>query len=230
MIAFETAEGAAADVKSGAEDLPGEGEVKRFDVPGVPGAEGFDVYGQQGLIGRNVAFNVGEYEHIVGVATQQPPTKPQVTREELSAVGEDWYDAVRALDWTVEVRQDAQPRHALADDLRVGVQVAGRVGVGPVDGELGEADLGGAPDAVEVGLDRGQRPQVPEADAAATSARWRGHGRDARTPRRAGPAAGPPRASSRPPTGHATADRRTSTSRRPCAPRGRGRAGRGRPA
>ena len=86
VIAFETAEGAAADVKAGADDLPGEGEVKRFDVPGVPGAEGFDVYGQQGLIGRNVAFNVDEFELIVGVATQQPPTKPQVTREEISAV------------------------------------------------------------------------------------------------------------------------------------------------
>jgi hypothetical protein len=97
-IAFETAEGAAADVKAGADDLPGEGEVKRFDVPGVPGGEGFDVYGQQGLVGRNVAFSVDEFELIVGVATQQPPTKPQVTREEISAVAQDWYDAVRALD------------------------------------------------------------------------------------------------------------------------------------
>lgn len=98
VIAFETAEGAAADVKAGADDLPGEGEVKRFDVPGVPGAEGFDVYGQQGLVGRNVALNVDEFELIVGVATRQPPTKPQVTREEISAVAQDWYDAVRALD------------------------------------------------------------------------------------------------------------------------------------
>ena len=70
VIAFETAEGAAADVKAGADDLPGEGEVKRFDVPGVPGAEGFDVYGQQGLVGRNVAFSVDEFELIVGVATR----------------------------------------------------------------------------------------------------------------------------------------------------------------
>lgn len=98
VIGFETAEGAAADVKAGADDLPGEGEVKRFDVPGVPGAEGFDVYGQQGLIGRNVALNVDEFELIVGVATQQPPTEPQVTRAEISAVAQDWYDAVRALD------------------------------------------------------------------------------------------------------------------------------------
>ncbi len=64
----------------------------------MPGAEGFDVYGQQGLIGRNVAFNVGPYELIVGVATQQPPTEPQVTRDEISAVARDWYDEVRALD------------------------------------------------------------------------------------------------------------------------------------
>lgn len=98
VIGFETAEGAAADVRAGADDLPGEGEVKRFDVPGVPGAEGFDVYGQQGLVGRNVAFNVDDFELIVGVATRQPPTKPQVTREEISAVAADWYDAVRALD------------------------------------------------------------------------------------------------------------------------------------
>ncbi len=98
VIAFETTEGAAADVKAGADDLPGEGEVKRFDVPGVPGAEGFDVYGQQGLVGRNVALNVDQFELIVGVATRQPPTKPQVTREEISVVAEGWYDAVRALD------------------------------------------------------------------------------------------------------------------------------------
>lgn len=98
VIGFETAEGAEADVKAGADDLPGEGEVKRFEVPGVPGAEGFDVYGQQGLVGRNVAFNVGEYELIVGVATQQPPSKPQVTREEISTIAQDWYGEVRALD------------------------------------------------------------------------------------------------------------------------------------
>ena len=98
VIGFETADGAAADVRSGADDLPGEGEIKRFEVAGVPGAEGFDVYGQQGLIGRNVAFSVGPYELIVGVATQQPPTEPQVTRDEISAVARDWYDEVRALD------------------------------------------------------------------------------------------------------------------------------------
>lgn len=98
VIAFEDAAGAKADVQSGIEDQPGEGEVERFDVPGVPGAEGFDVFGQQGLIGRNVAFNVGEYELILGVATQQPADKPQVERDEIAQVAQDWYAEVRGLD------------------------------------------------------------------------------------------------------------------------------------
>ncbi len=98
VIGFETAAGAKADVQSGIEDQPGEGEVEKFAVPGVPGAEGFDVFGQQGLIGRNVAFNVGEYEYILGVATQQPASKPQVGRSELAGAAKQWYDAVRELD------------------------------------------------------------------------------------------------------------------------------------
>lgn len=98
VIGFESAAGAKADVRSGIEDQPGEGQVEKFAVPGIPGAEGFDVFGQQGLIGRNVAFNVGEYEYIVGVATQQPPSKPQVSQASLARAAKDWYDEARALD------------------------------------------------------------------------------------------------------------------------------------
>ncbi|QIK65738.1 hypothetical protein G7072_04730 [Nocardioides sp. HDW12B] len=98
VIGFETPAGAKADVQSGIEDQPGEGEVEKFPVPGVPGAEGFDVFGQQGLIGRNVAFNVGEYQYILGVATQQPASKPQVSQGELAGVAQEWYAAVRGLD------------------------------------------------------------------------------------------------------------------------------------
>ena len=98
VIGFETPAGAKADVQSGIEDQPGEGEVEKFAVPGIPGAEGFDVFGQQGLIGRNIAFNVGEYEYILGVATRQPPSKPQVSQDAIVQAAQDWYDEARALD------------------------------------------------------------------------------------------------------------------------------------
>jgi hypothetical protein len=98
VLLFESEKGAADDVASGVEDLPGEAVTKTFEVPGVPGAKGLDIYGQTGLVGRNVAFNVGEYEYLLGYAAEAPPSKQQPTRAEVADVAAQWYDAVSGLD------------------------------------------------------------------------------------------------------------------------------------
>jgi hypothetical protein len=98
VLLFESEQGAEDDVASGVEDLPGEAVTKTFDVPGVPGAKGLDIYGQTGLVGRNVAFSVGEYEYLLGYAAEAPPSKQQPTRTEVADVAAQWYDEVSALD------------------------------------------------------------------------------------------------------------------------------------
>jgi hypothetical protein len=98
VLRFKTEKGAAEDVASGTDDLPGEAVTKSFDVPGVPGAVGFDIYGQTGLVGRNIAFNVGEYEYLLGYAAEAPPSKKQATRSEVADVAAQWYERVSELD------------------------------------------------------------------------------------------------------------------------------------
>jgi hypothetical protein len=98
VLVFETEQGAEDDVASGVENLPGEAVTKSFDVPGVPGAKGLDIYGQTGLVGRNIAFNVGEYEYLLGFAAEAPPSKEQATRKEFADVAAQWYEKVSELD------------------------------------------------------------------------------------------------------------------------------------
>lgn len=98
VLRFESAEGAEEDVAAGADDLPGEAETEQFRVPGVPGATGFDVYGQTGLVGRNIAFSVGEYEYLLGYAAEAPPSEEQPTRSEFAEVAAQWYERVSELD------------------------------------------------------------------------------------------------------------------------------------
>jgi hypothetical protein len=97
VLLFDSEQGAKADVASGVEDLPGEAVTKTFAVPGVPGAKGLDIYGQTGLVGRNIAFNVGEYEYLLGYAAEAPPSKEQPTRKEFGEVAAQWYEKVSEL-------------------------------------------------------------------------------------------------------------------------------------
>ena len=98
VLVFETEQGAEDDVASGVENLPGEAVTKSFDVPGVPGAKGLDIYGQTGLVGRNIAFNVGEYEYLLGYAAEAPPSNEQASRKEFADVAAQWYERVSELD------------------------------------------------------------------------------------------------------------------------------------
>lgn len=91
---FPSAAAAQAVVASfGSAHAPAGIDVTPFAVPGIPDAVGGSQGNDSGGHSLNVAFAVGEYEYVLGAATQNG--KP--TQQQLVAAAQAWYAKVKDL-------------------------------------------------------------------------------------------------------------------------------------